>query len=103
MEKVGKSLVAFANGFIVLSKKVIVGGKGDNGRPDPYKLLFVFKKGFKDGFPSNKEVSTSKRKFTTIMKFSNCWKHVTFISKGDRERMKVQSDLISVAVAVDLE
>jgi hypothetical protein len=95
--------VAFANGCIVLSKKVIVGGKGDDGRPDPYKLLFVFKKGFKDGFPSNKEVPTSKRKFTTIMKFSHYWKHVTFISKGDRERMKVQSDLISVAVAVDLE
>jgi hypothetical protein len=73
---------------------MIVGGKGDDGRPDPYKLLFVFKKGFRDGFPSDKEVPTSKRKFTTIMKFSHYWKHVTFVSKGDRERMKVQSDLI---------
>ena len=89
--------------FDTCIEKIIVGGKGDDGRPDPYKLLFVFKKGFRDGFPSDKEVPTNKRKFTTIMKFSHYWKHVTFVSKGDRERMKVQSDLIDVAVAVDLQ
>ena len=41
--------------------------------------------------------------YSSNMKFSHYWKHVTFISRGDRERMKVQSDLIDVAVAVDLE
>jgi len=51
---------------------------------DPRELVFVFKKGFKDGLPSDKEVPTSMRKFTAIIAFSHCWKHVTFVSKGER-------------------
>lgn len=86
--------------FETCIQKVIVGGKGKNGLPDPYKMSFVFKSSFLS-LAENSEHSTSNdNSYLTIASVSHFWRHCVFVEKGRHERQKEIHDFVDVGAIV---
>jgi site-specific DNA recombinase len=109
----GKPLDKFSKAvFETCISKVIVGGEDENHQPNPYKLTFVFKNGFKSalGITNDANVvpadpgtpSDHPEKFVTLKKFNMFWRHTVFMPNGQDERRKIISDFILIEIVLDL-
>ncbi len=100
-----KGLESFSlEAFDTCISKVIVGGYEQDGTANPYRLTFIFKKGFGDKLGQVQKGSkpTSGGSLYPLVNFDFYWRHSAFVVKGKNERRKVLSDFIPVVAAIEL-
>lgn len=99
--------------------KVIVGGYDGNSKPDPYRMTFVFKKGFRPILEKAKESykygsspikllkdpqrSSGEKEVSRVMEFSHFYRHQLFLAKENGGREKRIEDFITIEVDVEEE
>jgi glycosyltransferase involved in cell wall biosynthesis len=109
----GKPLEKFSKAvFETCIAKVIIGGEDQDHVPNPYKMTFVFKNGFKNalGIKDESHVVPAEpgepadhpEKYVTLKKFNMFWRHTMFMPCGEDERRKVISDFIPIEIVLDL-